>query len=46
MWLLERHDEEAVVLGNATLGTTLANNTKTLGTNLKMPLPIQTVSSS
>ena len=46
VWLLEHTDGEAVVLPNATLGTILANNTQTLSTNLEMPPPIQSVSSS
>ena len=46
VWLLARTDEEAVVFPNATLGTMLANNTQTLSTNLEMPSPIRSVSSS
>ena len=41
VWLVEHHDKEAVVLGNATLG-----NTMTPKTNLQLPSPIQSVSSS
>lgn len=46
VWLLERHEDEAVVFPNVTLGTILANNTKTPSTNLENPSPIQIVSSS
>ena len=46
VWLLEHHDHEALVFPNATLGTMLPNNTKTLSTNLEMPSPIESISTS
>ena len=46
VWLLKHTDEEAVVFPNATLGTMLANNAQTLSTNLEVPSPIQSASSS
>ena len=46
VWMLEHHHGEPVVLGNATLGTTIANDTKTPSADLDLPLPIQSVSSS